>query len=124
MKIKVKKRTINVWRKPLFDRKDNFPAALLNCNDKNPKGPTVPAIAATTESPSIISPSIPSTNFLGINGINKVLGRRGNPFCASKEKEIVTVDATSAQARKPQCKKLTAKDESIDCSDPPLIFEK
>lgn len=63
MKIKVKKRTINVWRKPLFDRKDNLPAALLNCNDKNPKGPTVPAIAATTESPSTISPSIPSTIF-------------------------------------------------------------
>ena len=105
-------------------RKDNFPAALLSCSERKPRGPTVPAIAATTDKPSAKSPRRPSTNDLGTIGIRRLRGLKGKPFCDNKEKVIVTVVATNAHARKPQCKKLTAKDGSTASGVPPIESEK
>ena len=122
--IKVKAITIKVWRKALSVKKDNLAAALLNCKDRKPSGPTVPAIAATTEIPSAKSPRSPSTKDFGNIGINRLLGFNGKPLWDSKEKVIVAVVATNAQARNPQWRKLTDKAGSTAWAVPPVIFEK
>ena len=100
--IKVKAITIKVCKKALSVKKGNLAAALLNCKDRKPSGPTVPAMAATTEIPSAKSPRSQSTNDIGKIGINRLLGLNGKPLWDSKEKVIVTVVATNAQARNPQ----------------------
>ena len=51
----------------------------------------------------------PSTHALGRMGTSKERGLRGSPRRSSIENVMVVVVATSAQAKKPQCKKLTAK---------------
>ena len=80
VKIKVKTITIKDCKRALSLKKGNFPAALLNCNERKPRGPTVPAIAATTDKPSDKSPKSPSTIDFGKIGIKRLLGRKGKPF--------------------------------------------
>ena len=104
--------------------KGSLPAALLSCKERKPSGPTVPAIAATTEIPSAKSPSSPSINFFGNIGIKRLLGLKGKPFSLSKEKVIVTVVATNAQARNPQWRKLIARAGFTACSVAPFISGK
>ena len=116
--------TTNDCKPALSDKPGNCPAALLSCSDRNPKGPTVPAMAATTERPSQRWPRAPSTQRRGTKGTSKLRGRRGSPRRSNTENVMVTVVATSAQARKPQCKKLTAKAGSTAASVLPLTPSK
>ena len=97
------------------------PAALLSCRDRKPRGPTVPAIAATTDRPSARCPSGPSTQLRGTMFTSSDRGRSGSPRRSRIEKVMVVVVATRAQARKPQCRKLTARAGSTAAAVPPSI---
>ena len=79
-KIIVKPITIPTCKNKESETYVNRPAALLSCKLKNPSGPTVPAMAATTHNPSAKSPIKPLENFSELKGINKLRGLKEKPF--------------------------------------------
>ena len=79
-KIIVKAITMTTCKNKESENHVNRPAALLSCKLKNPSGPTVPAMAATTHNPSAKSPIRLFENFSELKGINKLRGLREKPF--------------------------------------------